>query len=679
MFPVVEDCSPHQSGMAPDSTRQTQFLSVLTRDQAERRFREHLRMEPLGVERVTLREANGRVAAVDVTAAVDVPGFDRSNVDGFAVRAADTLGAREDAPVCLRLNREVLSPGVRPVEAVGSGTATSIATGGMLPRGADAVVMIEQTEVLSPPVAVDELGRPDSSAETVVEIRRAAAPGQAVTFAGTDLARGEVGVWSGQLLTAREIGILAAIGRDEVEVYRRPHVAIISTGDEIIPPGQPLPVGAVYDSNSFIVAATVEELGGEPVMLGSVPDDEDRLQVVLEEALQYDVVVLSGGTSKGAGDLSYRAVSRLDDPGIVAHGVALKPGKPICLAVKQGKPVVILPGFPTSAILTFHEFLAPVVRALGGRATEHRKNVTAQLPLTVNSERGRTEYNLVSLVQAEDRLAAYPIGKGSGSVTTFGHADGFITIDQHTEIVPEGSDVEVTLLDRQFEPADLVVIGSHCVGLEWLLSQMRQQGFRVKQLSVGSQGGLLAARRRECDVAGVHLLDSVTGEYNHPFLDDSLELITGYRRMQCLVFRPGDKRFEGREPQKAIAAAICDGECVLINRNPGSGTRILLDRLLEGAGASPSQRPAGYGVQVKSHQAVAAGIVQERADWGIAIDTVAREASLGAVPLQPEHFDFVTPTARRDRPAVRAFVQLLRSPEGRDGLTRLGFECESDD
>ncbi|MFV0442498.1 MAG: molybdopterin biosynthesis protein [Planctomycetaceae bacterium] len=647
---------------AAQAARQQQFLQVLTRDEAEQRFRKHLRLQPLGTETVALSRALGRVAARDQTATVDVPGFDRSNVDGFALRSANTIGAAEETPIAFVLNAEVLSPGVRPSQPVLDGTATTIATGGMFPRGADAVVMIEHADVETAPDGVARLF-----------IRRPAAPGDFVTFAGTDLSRGEVGVWQGQVLSAREIGILAAIGCAEVEVFRRPRVAILSTGDEVVPPGQPLPTGAVYDSNSYIVAATVEELGGEPVLLGCVPDEESQLEAALLRCLEQDVVVLSGGTSKGAGDLSYRVVSRLSDPGIVAHGVALKPGKPVCLAVTQGKPVVILPGFPTSAIFTFHEFLSPVIRALAGRPPEDRSHVMAQLPLQINSDRGRMEYNLVSLVDTAEGLAAYPIGKGSGSVTTFSHADGFIRIDQHTEIVPAGSDVEVTLLDRGLQPADLVVMGSHCLGLERLLSQLRTQGWRVKSLSIGSQGGLLAAQRGECDVAGMHLLDPQCGEYNRPFLDETLELLPGYQRMQCLIYRPGDRRFEGRTASDALQGIQVDADCLLVNRNPGSGTRILLDRLLDQTNWPRQQRPPGYAVQVKSHHAVAAAIAQQRADWGIAIDTVARDYGLAAIPLQAEHYDFVLPRSRRDRPAVRAFVQLLSDPEVQQQLQEMGL------
>ena len=321
--------------------------------------------------------------------------------------------------------------------------------------------------------------------------------------------------------------------------------------------------GAVYDSNAAIIGAAVEELGGIAVHLGVIADNEQALAAALTRGLESDVVVFSGGTSKGAGDVSYRIVHALRNPGVVAHGVALKPGKPICLAVTGGKPVVILPGFPTSAIFTFHEFLAPVIRAFAGLPPERRHTVPATLPMRVNSERGRTEYLLVGLVQGPEGYFAYPMGKGSGSVTTFSGADGFITIDQHTEILDSGSAVAVTLLAQQLEPADLVIIGSHCVGLDLLVGKLMRQGVRTKLMVVGSMGGLAAAKRGECDIAGVHLMDPATGEYNRPMLTDSLTLVAGYGRMQGFLFRRGDARFEGKSLDEAVAAAT--GRCSLCN------------------------------------------------------------------------------------------------------------------
>ncbi len=561
----------------------------------------------------------------------------------------------EETPRVVTLNDEVLAPGVAPARPVVAGVATPIATGGMLPRGADAVLMVEHSEQV------------ESSAGRRIEIRRALTEGENVSYAGTDVARGETVLRAGTRLTSREIGVLAAVGRAEIAVYRRPRVAIFSTGNEIVAPGLPLRPGAVYDSNAAIIGAAVEELGGVAVHLGVIPDDEEALADALARGLQCDLVIFSGGTSKGAGDLSYRVVGRLSDPGVVVHGVALKPGKPICLAVTGGRPVAILPGFPTSAIFTFHEFVAPVIRAFAGLPLERPQSVFATLPMRVNSDRGRTEYLLVGLVQGPQGLTAYPMGKGSGSVTTFSGADGFITIDQHTEILDAGSPVSVQLLGRDLEPADLVIIGSHCVGLDFLIGKLTRQGLRTKSLYVGSMGGLAAARRGECDIAGIHLLDPATGEYNRPLLTADLALVPGYGRMQGIVHRRGDARFEGRRPDEAIAAALRASDCVMVNRNAGSGTRIIVDRLLGG------QRPPGYGVQTKSHNAVAAAVAQRRADWGVAIDTVARQYGLGFLPVQEERYDFVAPRARLTRPAVRAFCALVDDRQIRDELTALGF------
>jgi putative molybdopterin biosynthesis protein len=636
---------------------QSQFLDVIPREEAERRFHAVLDLAPIGEELVPLADALGRTLAHDVAAPVDVPGFDRSNVDGYAVRAEDTFGATEDRPRRLHLNAETISTGIVPAGEVGPGSATVIATGGMLPRGADAVVMVEYTHVEG----------------DGIEVVRPVVPGAAVSFAGSDIGRGEVVLRRGELLSSRETGVLAALGIHEITVFVRPRVAILSTGDELVAPGTPSRPGLVYDSNATILADAVRELGGEPVRLGIVPDDEKLLNEALERTLRHDVVLLSGGTSKGGGDLSYRALGKLAPPGIVAHGVALKPGKPICLAAttreRDGRriPVVILPGFPTSAIFTFHEFDAPVIRALAGRRQETAGTLAARLPMRVNSERGRTEYLLVGLVEGPDGLAAYPMGKGSGSVTGFSRADGFIVIPRSDEQLEAGTPVTVRLLGRTVEPADLVAIGSHCVGQDLLLGLLHERGFRTKSLAVGSMGGLAAARRGECDIAGIHLLDPESDTYNAPFLDPGLTLVRGYGRMQGIVFRPGDERFAGRSAEDAIRVALADPRCRLVNRNRGSGTRILIDRLLGVA------RPDGYHVEVKSHNAAAAAVAQRRADWGVAIETVARDAGLGFIPLREERFDFVIPTARLGRPAVEAFVGLLENPAVRERLRARGF------
>jgi putative molybdopterin biosynthesis protein len=331
--------------------------------------------------------------------------------------------------------------------------------------------------------------------------------------------------------------------------------------------------------------------------------------------------------------------------------------------------VVILPGFPTSAIFTFQEFVAPVIRRLAGRREDHSATVPARLPMRVNSERGRTEYLLVNLVSVPSaggpEYAAYPMGKGSGSVTTFSRADGFIIIGRQREYLEAGDQVEVHLLGQGLQSADLVVIGSHCVGLDYLLGRLQERGLRTKVLAVGSMGGLTAARRGECDLAGIHLLDPATGAYNRPFLGEDLRLLPGYQRMQGIVFRRGDEHFTGKSVAEAVACALADPGCVLVNRNRGSGTRILIDRLLGSA------RPPGYLTEAKSHNAVAAAVSQGRADWGVAITPVARDADLGFLPLQEEHYDFAVPQSRWDRPAVQTFREQLEQEDTRRALAAL--------
>ncbi len=631
--------------------KQTQFLEVIDRDEAERRWREVIRFDPLGVETVALEAALGRVLAEDVRSDVDVPGFDRSNMDGFAVHAADTFGASEERPVRLRLNPETIPTGIMPLEEVSAGTATMIATGGVLPRGADAVVPVELTDV------------EEDGAERTLFVRGARVPGAALSFAGTDMGRGETVLFSGARLTSRETGVLAAIGRNEIEVFRKPCVAILSTGDEIVQPGEAMRPGLVYDSNGRILADAVREIGGEPQFRGAFRDDVDALRVALRDAMERsDMVLLSGGTSKGEGDLNGVVVSELE-PGVAVHGVALKPGKPICLASHHGQPVVILPGFPTSAIFTFHEFVAPVIRSMAGLAAEQRDEVHARMARQVVSERGRLEYLLVGLVESQGGgLRAYPMGKGSGSVTTFSRADGFVRVGRNTEIVEADAEVSVTLIGAELPVADMIVIGSHCAGLDAIASALAKEGFRLKVLAVGSQGGLAAAARGECDVAPCHLLDPETGQYNTPFLSEGLRLLPGYRRMQGVVTRTGETR--------DVEVLLADPKLRMVNRNRGSGTRVLIDELLA------DREPAGFPYEPRSHYAVAAAVAQERADWGVTIETVAQQAGLRFRPLAAEHYDFAVPADRWERPAVVALRRLLEPGTAlRDELSNMGFEA----
>jgi molybdenum cofactor synthesis domain-containing protein len=637
----------------PDSVDQDQFLTILSREEALARFEAALFPRAVPSEQRPLSDAQGCALAQDIVAPIDVPPFDRSNVDGFAVRSADLASASEATPVRITLNDEIIACGTAPTRPVLSGTATSIATGGPVPRGADAVVMVEHTQPAGP---------------CAIEIRRAASPGQFVSYAGSDIARGEALLRAGTMIGSREIGMCAACGIAQVAVARRPRVAVISTGDELVQPGQPLRPAEIYDTNGAIVASAVSENGGEAVFLGAVADDEEQLEAAMRKALEAsDMLVLSGGTSKGAGDVSHRIIARLGKPGIIAHGVALKPGKPLCLAVCDGKPVVILPGFPTSAMFTFHDMIVPVLRRMAGLPPRSDAKVMAKVPVRIASELGRTEFVMVSLVEGDRGLIAYPSGKGSGAITSFAQADGFLKIDALADQKPAGSEAEVTLFTPHVRVPDLVIVGSHCTGLDLVTAPLARAGFSVRSIAVGSIGGLAAARRGECDFAPIHLFDEATESYNAPFLMAGLELVAGWLRMQGIVFRLGDARFEGFNAENAVRAALADPSCIMVNRNQGAGTRILIDRLLGEA------RPDGYWNQPRSHNAVAAAVAQHRADWGMTIAPVAQAAGLGFIPFAEEHYDFALVTARKGRPAVQAFLQALASEESRAALTQAGF------
>ncbi|MDK2927433.1 MAG: molybdopterin molybdotransferase [Bacillota bacterium] len=387
--------------------------------------------QPLEVKRVPLTAAVGRVLAEPVRAAEDVPPYTRSTVDGYAVRAADTFGASEGLPALLDLLEDIRM-GAVPQKALAPGQASRIATGGMLPAGADAVVMVEYTEELD---------------ATSFAVLRPVAPGENVIRAGEDAAAGEELLPAGARLRPADVGALAALGITTVPVGRRPRVAVLSTGDEIVPPEVTPAPGQIRDSNSYSLGAAVAAAGGEPVYLGLARDEYQAVLAGVRRGLEgADLVVLSGGSSVGVRDVAARVLAELGPPGVLVHGVALRPGKPVLIALCQGKPVFGLPGHPVSALVTFDLFVRPAIARLLRLKTRPQAGVRARLARNLASAAGREDHVRVRLVETAEGLTAEPVLGKSGLITTLVRADGTIVIPPAREGLRAGEEVEVYLL-----------------------------------------------------------------------------------------------------------------------------------------------------------------------------------------------------------------------------------------
>ncbi|MCJ7677620.1 MAG: molybdopterin-binding protein [Anaerolineales bacterium] len=409
-----------------------EFLRLQTPSEALARLLEALPHDASpGVEDMPTQDALGRVLANDVRAPHALPPFPRSSVDGYAVRAADTFGASASLPAYVSLAGEVLM-GTRTTLNVQRGQAALVHTGGMIPSGADAVVMVEDTQVARP---------------GEIEILKPAAPGQNVLLLGEDVQPGETVLQRGVRLRAQEIGGLMALGLTRVGVIRRPRVAILSTGDEVVAPdADPLP-GQVRDVNTYTLSALVTQAGGEPVLYGILPDQRDALETAARDAYaSCDVVLITAGSSVSTRDLTSEIIATLGSPGVLAHGVALKPGKPTILAVCGGKPVIGLPGNPVSALVVAGLFVTPLLhRLLGVQAPRLTPRVAARLTTNIPSEAGREDYVPVRVSGEEGAFVAEPVFGKSNLIFTLVRADGLVRVPPEANGLPAGAQVEVLL------------------------------------------------------------------------------------------------------------------------------------------------------------------------------------------------------------------------------------------
>ncbi len=641
------------------------YHELLTPEEGLAKILKHLDVKPVGVEEVDISEAYGRVLAEDVYSPVDVPPFDRSTVDGYAVRAEDLYGVDELNPGRLRVVGSV-KPGDKPGGGLNPGEAIEISTGAPLPGGSNAVVMVEYTK---------------HEGDSII-VYRSVVPGENVVSAGSDIMMGELVLRRCTVLREREIGVLAAVGLRRVKVYVKPRVAVISTGDELAPPGGSLEPGMIYDINSYSIAASLKSLGADPVILGIVRDDPGAMSKIISDAEgRYDLVIVSGGTSAGPTDLVYRVLDSLGPPGTIVHGLKVKPGKPTVVTVsRSGKLIIGLPGYPGSALMIFNLIVKPLISRMLCLHTPEPK-VKARLAVRVEGARGRRGLHPVSLIDTGAGIVAYPMPAESGAIKSLAYSDGFIAVPETVEYLGEGETVEVTLFSSEYKPADLYIVGSHDVGLDKLIPLT---GLNVKVINVGSLEGLKAAARGESDISGVHLVDEETGEYNIPYLIrynvKGATLIRGYMREQGLIVSKGNP-YGVRGLEDVLDKKLC-----IVNRNKGSGTRALLDLKLKEIAVARgltfeeiTDSIKGYYYEVRTHTAVAAAIAQGKADAGLGIRLAASLYNLEFISLGWELYDFLIPKTKLDKEPVKKFLETITSEEFKRELSKLpGYRIPTD-
>ncbi len=633
-------------------TRPTPYLEDIPLEEALRRWWKGLEQAgaliPLNGERVPLWQATGRATASPVWAKVSEPHYHASAVDGYAVRAEDTIGATETTPKRLRIGTQ----------------AIYVDTGDPIPEGKNAVIMIEHTQ----PVR-EEFGY---GPPTHIEILHPIAPWKNVRLMGEDIVISQLIVPTNHRLRPQDIGAIAGAGHDSVIVRRRPRVAIIPTGTELVPPGTPLQPGQIVEFNSLVLAGLVEECGGIPTRFDILPDDKDLIRDTVNRALnEYDMVIINAGSSAGSEDYTAQVVQELGT--LFAHGVAVRPGHPIVLGVARGIPILGAPGFPVAAALAFDLFARPLLYRMQGLTPPERPKVTVTLTRKVLSSLGDDEFMRVTLGRVGERVVATPLKRGSSVIMSLVRADGIIRIPRFVEGLHAGQDVEAELLiPPEVLDHTIVVTGSHDLTMDLLADalQREQKGVRLISTNVGSLSGLMALQRDEAHLAGSHLLDEETGEYNIPYIRRLIPqreiVVLGFvYREQGLIVPPGNpKNIQGLDD-------LIREDVTFINRQRGAGTRVLLDYELKKRGINP-RRIKGYERMEYTHLAVAAAVKSGAADCGLGILAAAQALGLDFVPLFKERYDLIIPKTYFDSPLLAPLLEVIHSDRFRDAVEALG-------
>ncbi|MGA7276936.1 MAG: molybdopterin biosynthesis protein [Desulfocapsaceae bacterium] len=585
-------------------------------------------------------DALGAITAAPVFAAHSSPTYNASAMDGVAVHFQDLDTASEATPV--RLSKSRFQP---------------VNTGNAVPPGFNAVVMIEDVHHLE---------------NGAIELIHPATPWQHVRTVGEDIVATELIVPEGHRLRPIDLGALLAAGITRIEVFARPRVAVIPTGTELVQPGSEVLPGQIIEFNSRILSGYLQEWGAEPLVYPPVTDNPELLfERVKQAAEECDIVVTNAGASAGTRDFSSQVLERLGR--VVVHGVAIKPGKPVILALIGSTPVVGLPGYPISAILTLHLFGRDLVYGCTGITPPPSEYVEAIMSRPMHSAMGVDQFVRVTLGHVGGKLIATPSGKGAGSVMSLVRADGMLQIPSGSEGIGAGERVKIEMLRSRAQVENtLVAIGSHDNILDLMANHLHRQTppIRLSSAHVGSMGGIMAIKRGEAHLGGTHLLDEKSGIYNISFIkrflaDMSLHLVNLCYREQGFIVAPGN-------PLKIRTFDdIVSARHSFINRQKGAGTRLLTDKVLRDSDLDPEQIP-GYDHEEYTHMNVAAAVLGGSADVGMGIRAAAQALGLDFVPIAEERYDLIIPGAFIDDPKMLTTLELLNDRTFRSDIEKLG-------
>ncbi len=599
-------------------------------------------------EFVPVGESLGRVTAEPLYAAISAPHYHACAMDGIALAASATFGATATTPVTLAPEDYVV-----------------VDTGDPLPQGCDAVVMVEDL-VYAEGDGVENLG------SCPVTLFASIAPWGNVRQIGEDICAGEMLLTSNVRIQPAAMGAMLAAGVQEVPVIARPRVGIIPTGDEVVAPSANPKPGDVMEFNSTIFSGMVRQWGGEPVVYPIVADKPDLVRdAVAKSVAECDITLLNAGSSAGRDDYSSRAVGEVGQ--VLYHGIAIKPGKPAILGCAGPKAIVGVPGYPVSGIIVVEQIVKPIIEQLLGNNVPQAATVRATLARPCMSSLKYQEFVRVRLGKVGEKLVATPLSRGAGVVTSFVKADGLMTVPQNVEGYEAGEEVDVSLL-RPLEDIEnsLVVIGSHDPLIDEIAQfiHARDAALSVASTHVGSMGAIVAAKRGENHCGGIHLLDEATGAYNEPYLQKHFPK-GGVRQVECVYRQQGLMVAPGNPLGiRSLADLAVEGRS-FVNRQKGSGTRILSDYICKQEGIDPS-KIYGYDHEEFTHTAVAALVEAGSADAGMGIYSAAKMYGLDFVPICEEQYDLLVPDYAWGTPMVQALLSVLESDEFRARMQELG-------